>query len=309
MLTGVSIGMFLGRSRRGAAARALPAARGAPGAATVARTWTRAGRGWALALVVVLATAGVEAVGSGRALAASGRSAASAPAPVSNAFAMGGGVGGSVDQRTGTFSASFPLVTLNGRSGVGASLSLGYDQSLASQGEAGNRFGLGAGWSIGLPWVDTAGGIHVFPAAGGSYAYDADSPTGLSQYPLKDLTFAQASGVVASRRVASPGSCQPTARLAGAQSYAWTLTYRDGAVDRFDASGNLIERADRFGNRVDITWQQAGSHWQPPSVVDNYGQATCFDYGAVGGVKITSPPALSMAARAARTRASARSKS
>jgi RHS repeat-associated protein len=237
-----------------------------------------AGRWLAAALAATLVAAGIQAAGAAPALAAAGGKGA-APAPVSNAFAMGGGVGGSIDQRTGAFEASVPLVNIAGRAGTGLSLSLSYDQTLAAQGAAGDRFGLGAGWSLGVPWVNTAGGVHVYPASGGSYAYDTSSPTGLAQYPLRDLVFARNPGVIPAR----PG-------VAGPQPYVYTLTELDGTVDRFDANGNLVEQADRFGNPIDITWQQAGQWWQPASVVDNYGQVTKFDYSTPGEVKVIAPP-------------------
>ncbi len=195
---------------------------------------------------------------------------------MSNAFAIGGGVGGSIDQRTGAFQTSVPLVSIAGPAGTGLSLTLGYDQSLAALGAAGNRFGLGAGWTLGVPWVDTAGGVHVYPASGGSYAFDSSQPTGLADYPLRDVTF-----------VKNPGSTQPPPGVPVRQ-YLYTLTYLDGTTDRFDANGNLIEQTDRFGNAIDLTWQQSGSWWQPTSVTDSYGQVTRFAY-ASGGVTVTAP--------------------
>ena len=148
-------------------------------------------------LAAALVVAGMQAAGAAPASAAALAPAAAsakgtAPGPVSNAFAMGGGVGGSVDPRTGAFQAQLPLINVAGRAGTGLSLALSYSQSLATQAASANRFGLGAGWSLGMPWVDTAGGVHVYPASGGSYAYDTSSPTGLAQYPLRDLTFAKA---------------------------------------------------------------------------------------------------------------------
>ena len=122
------------------------------------------------------------------------------PAPVSNAFAMGGGVGGQIDQRTGAFQASVPLLNISGRGGSDLSMSLSYDQNLAVQGAAGNRFGFGSGWALGLPWVDTAGTVRVYAAAGGSFLYDTGSPTGLHDYPLRDLTFTKASGTLPTRQ-------------------------------------------------------------------------------------------------------------
>jgi RHS repeat-associated protein len=238
------------------------------------RRWLGAG------LAVALVAAGVQAVSARPALAAvpaagGAASKGSAPTPVSNAFAMGGGVGGSIDQRTGAFQATVPLVNVTGRAGTGLGLGLSYEQSLAVLGT--NRFGLGAGWTLGVPWVDTAGGVHVYPASGGSYAFDAGSPTGLAEYPLRDLTFARDPGTTTAR----PG--------AAAQPYVYTLTYLDGTVDRFDANGNLIERADRFGNPIDLTWQQSGQRWLLTSVTDNYGQVTRFDYGTANQVTITAP--------------------
>jgi RHS repeat-associated protein len=242
---------------------------------TIRRARARAGRWLGLVAAAALAAAGLPAVAAAPAWAAA-PGAGAAPAPVSNAFALGGGLSGQIDPRTGAFQASLPLAGVAGRAGAGLSLTLSYDQSLAAQGT--DRFGLGAGWSLGVPWINTAGGVRVYPASGGSYAYDAGSPTGLHDYPLRDLTFAKASGAIPAR----PG--------APAQQYAYTLTTLDGTTDRFDASGNLIEQADRFGNPIDLTWQQAGTTWQPATVTDSYGQVTRFDHGDPALIKIISPP-------------------
>lgn len=240
---------------------------------TTRRQWRRRAIG---ATAAVMVAAGLQGVAS-RPAAASTSSAN--PAPVSNAFAMGGGLGGTIDERTGAFQASIPLLDISGRAGVSLSLSLSYDQSLAAQGSAGDHFGFGTGWSLGIPWLNTVGAVQVYPASGGSYRYDAGSPTGLYQYPLMDLHFAKDPGTVSARQ-----------GLAAGVPYTYTLTYLDGTVDRFDANGNLVERVDRFGNRIDITWQHTGSWWQPASVTDNYGQVTTFDYSEPGTVKIVSPP-------------------
>ena len=234
-------------------------------------------------LAAALVVAGMQAAGAAPASAAALAPAAAsakgtAPGPVSNAFAMGGGVGGSVDPRTGAFQAQLPLINVAGRAGTGLSLALSYSQSLATQAASANRFGLGAGWSLGMPWVDTAGGVHVYPASGGSYAYDTSSPTGLAQYPLRDLTFAKAPGTIPAR----PG--------VAAQQYVYTLTYLDGTVDRFDAYGNLVEQADRFGNPIDLTWNQSGQLWQLTSVTDSYGQVYRLDYGQPSQISVISPP-------------------
>jgi RHS repeat-associated protein len=232
---------------------------------------------WLCAVVsVALAVTAIQAAGAAPALAAAGAKGAPPSGPVSNAFAMGGGIGGSIDQRTGSFQTSVPLVSVTGPAGTGLSLTLGYDQSLAALGAPGNRFGLGAGWTLGVPWVDTASGVHVYPASGGSYAYDSSQPTGLADYPLRDLTFTKAAGMT------TPPPGVPV------RPYLYSLTYLDGTTDRFDANGNLIEQTDRFGNAIDLTWQQSGSWWQPTSVIDSYGQVTKFGYAA-GQVTVTAP--------------------
>src|SRR6201992_1846442 len=144
-----------------------------------------AARRWAGApLAAALIAAGVRAVPA-VAAASTAAAATGAPGPVSNAFALAGGLGGQIDPRTGAFQASEPLVTLGDRGGDGLSLALSYEQSAGALGAGGDRCGLGAGWGLGVPWVDTAGGVHVYPASGGSYAYNASSPTGLAQYPLR----------------------------------------------------------------------------------------------------------------------------
>ena len=114
----------------------------------------------------------------------------------------------------------------------------------------------------------------MYPASGGSYAYDTGSPTGLAQYPLRDLAFVRESG-----------------ELPDGRSYGYTLTYLGGqTVSYFDTNGNLIEQTDRFGNTISLTWEQSGSSWHPlQSVTDNYGQVTRFDYGTPGQVKVVAP--------------------
>ena len=100
--------------------------------------WSRPACRWlGMVLAVALAAAGLQAAGAAAALAAAATKEPSS-GPVSNAFAMGGGAGGSIDQRTGAFEASLPLVNVAGRAGAGLSLTLSYDQSLAMLG-AGRR--------------------------------------------------------------------------------------------------------------------------------------------------------------------------
>ena len=197
------------------------------------------------------------------------------PAP-SGGFALHGGLGGDVDERTGQFSVRLPIVSVGGEGTAGVSIALDWQQERAAA--TVDRSGWGAGWSIGSSFVDVAGLKRVYPAEGGSYFLDPTEPSGLKHYKLRDLTFASKTGILPSR----PG--------AGQVSFAYELAYDDGRADYFDGNGNLVARVDRFGNRTDVTWRpRAGNVWQPTSIVDAFGLATTFDYSTAGQVGVVSP--------------------
>ncbi|MFF3159368.1 RHS repeat-associated core domain-containing protein [Streptomyces sp. NPDC057910] len=182
---------------------------------------------------------------------------------VSGEIALGGGAAAEVDERKGTLRSSFPLVSLGGRAGLDASLTMTYDQSLASAGV--DLHGLGAGWSVGIPSVRTDGGTVVYPASGGAFETDTASTTGLKRYPLKDLTFTVKKGTLPER--AGVG--------AGDRVFEYTLAYDDGRTDYFSGAGDLIARADRFGNEIVFVWEKnrAGeSLHRPVAVIGTYGQ-------------------------------------
>ena len=203
------------------------------------------------------------------------RASAVTTAPT-GAFALAGGLAGSVDPRTGQFSVSVPLATADGDSGSAVSIALSWQQERAAA--AIDRSGWGAGWTIGSSFVSVAGLKRVFPAGGGSYLLDPAEPSGLKDYKLRDLKFATAVGSLPARSGAK------------ALAYSYTLTYDDGHVDYFDANGNLAARVDRYGNRTDITWRgRANNVWQPTSIIDSYGLSTTFDYSTPDTVKILTP--------------------
>lgn len=193
---------------------------------------------------------------------------ARADQPVSGAFALGGGVGGGIDPRTGQFSVSVPLVTVASRGDSSVSLTLGWDQARAGIGL--DRFGFGGGWGLGATFIQATGKITVYPANGGAYTTDATFHSGLHDYPLQDLVFAFATGTLPARA----GVTSPVA-------YRYTITYDDGRVDYFDPNGNLVARVDRFGNRTDLQYQAFGpGQWRPTAIIDAYGLTTTFSYGA-----------------------------
>ena len=189
-----------------------------------------------------------------------------AAAPVSGAFALGDGVGGSIDDRTGQFSVSAPLLKVLGRGNADFSLGLTWDQ--AGAGASLDRYGFGAGWSLGATF--TVPGTTVYPAGGGAYGVDSTFPSGLHNYLQNDLVYAETGGTLPARA----GVPDPV-------DYDATISYDDGRVDYFDENGNLAARTDRFGNRTDLTYTQVSAQqWQPASVVDGYGLTTTFAYGS-----------------------------
>jgi RHS repeat-associated protein len=184
---------------------------------------------------------------------------------VSGAIGLGGGLSGSVNERTGLFSVSVPVAGVAGPGSAGVTWSLVWDQARAAGGL--DRSGFGPGWSLGASFIDPAGAVTVYPANGGAYVAGGSYPSGLQNYPLQDLAYKRASGTL------------PAWAGLPATEYAFVLSYDNGRTDYFDGNGNLITRTDRFGNRTVLTWQSlVGGFWVPSSIVDGYGQATTFSY-------------------------------
>ena len=181
---------------------------------------------------------------------------AGAAGPVSGAIGLGGGLSGSVDERTGLFSVSVPVVSVAGPGSAGVTWSLVWDQGRAVDGV--DRSGFGAGWSLGVSFINPATPETVYPANGGSYSAGGTYLSGLVNYPLQDLEFRRDSG-----------------------GFAFELLYDDGRVDSFDVNGNLVARTDRFGNRTQFGWEVTPGiegGWRPTSIVDGYGLETRFTY-------------------------------
>ena len=224
--------------------------------------------------------------------------------PVSGAFNLGGGLSGSVDERTGQFSVSLPLVRVPSRGDADVSFSLSWVQSRAGTGV--DRLGWGEGWSLGSAFIDTSGGVTVYPASGGAYAQDTDGQfaSGLENYTLHDLQFCTASTSPAAGcdpTGTPPAGCITTSQLCARPPavpdpvpYSYTINYDDGKIDFFDANGNLVARTDRYGSRTDLQYRQVGTtpdgelEWQPTAIVDAFGQVTSFSYGP-STMTVTSP--------------------
>ena len=205
------------------------------------------------ATVTLVAALLVAPVGVPRAL-----PGADAAGPVSGAIGLGGGLSGSVDQRTGLFSVSVPVASVGGPGSAGVTWSLVWDQARAA--DSLDRSGFGPGWSLGVSFINTAAPPTVYPANGGAYVAGGTFPSGLRDYPQQDLVFKE-----------SPESATP-----------FTLSYDDGRVDSFNRDGNLVTRADRFGNHTQLTWEHppGNAGVGAESIVDGYGQTTTFTYSA-----------------------------
>src|SRR4051812_4624124 len=86
---------------------------------------------------------------------------ADAAGPVSGAIGLGGGLAGSVDERTGLFSVSVPVASVGGPGSAGVTWTLDWDQARAASGL--DRSGFGPGWSLGVSFIDPATPATVYP--------------------------------------------------------------------------------------------------------------------------------------------------
>ncbi|WP_308798657.1 RHS repeat-associated core domain-containing protein [Agromyces silvae] len=178
-------------------------------------------------------------------------------------FALGDEVEGLIDERSGALSFVLPA----------GSLGLSWDARAAAV----DRHGFGHGWTVaGAGFVDTEGGVRVFPASGGVFPAVSSVPSGLSGYALEDLRFEQVPGVVPAR---ADG-------LAGERAYAFRLIELGGTVSYFDAAGDPVMRMDPFGNRTDWSWTGDGSH-QLTGVVSDVGVVTSLDWSDPARVEVS----------------------
>ena len=189
------------------------------------------------------------------------------------------------------------------RGDADVSFSLSWVQSRAGTGV--DRLGWGEGWSLGSPFIDTTtASLSTRRAAARTrWTPTASSPPDLENYTLQDLTFCTAgSGAAGCDPTGTPpAGCVTTTQLCARPPavpdpvpYSYTINYDDGKIDYFDDNGNLVARTDRFGNRTDLQYQEAGQspngeqQWEPTAIVDAYGQVTSFSYGP-STMTVTSP--------------------
>ncbi|MFF7183147.1 RHS repeat-associated core domain-containing protein [Streptomyces sp. NPDC008121] len=222
--------------------------------------WLRRG---ALAMAVVLAVTAVPVLGAATASAAEGG------AGVSGTVALGGGLGGQIDERTGALHASLPVVSLPGRGGAAVSLALVYDQQAAGRGL--DRFGFGAGMGLSVPYVDPSDSGTLYTAGSGTFGIASGDAggTGLKRYPQKDAAFRTQPGVLPERE--GLGEAE--------RSYRYVLAFSDGRRQYFSADGDLIAETGRFGHETAYVWERYAEQRRLSRVVDAYGQSAEFAWG------------------------------
>lgn len=178
-------------------------------------------------------------------------------------FGLGDGIEGLVEERSGALSFVLPA----------GGVSLGWD----SRSAAADRYGFGAGWTIGgAGFVDVVGGVRVVSADGEIREAAASVPSGLAGYTLADRRFEQTPGLLTGR---ADG-------LTGDRAYAFRLVQLGGMVSYFDAAGDPIAWEDRFGNRADWEWAEDADH-RLTTVITEEGVVTTLDWSDPARVAVT----------------------
>jgi RHS repeat-associated protein len=164
-----------------------------------------------------------------------------APDTIVGDFGLGDGLEGGIDEHWGSFAF--------GVSAGGVPLS--WDSARVGS----DRYGLGDGWSWRTAFIDTDGGIRVFPANGGVFEADASSASGLLDYPAADLVFEH-----------RPGGRLPARGDGGAgdtddqRDFAYLLRELGGVTTFFDDSGDPVARITATGGRTDWRWSAEAQH-------------------------------------------------
>ena len=179
-----------------------------------------------------------------------------------------GSLGGLVDERTGQVSFAVPLGAVTGPAGSGFGVQAQFSQLQAWSGV--DRFGLGAGWSWGTPFVDVERGKLVLPS--GEYGLDDKAASGLTDYRLGDVRFTDT------------GGSDPV-------KHAYQLeSIKDGSRLFFDANGDPVAAQDRFGHTTTLTWQQVNGKHRLASVTGPLGARLTVAHSG-SKITVTSPAA------------------
>ncbi|MFD5989673.1 hypothetical protein, partial [Streptomyces cyaneofuscatus] len=161
-----------------------------------------------------------------------------------------------VDERTGEARFAPVLGGVSGPAGSGLELKAQFSQRLSQAGV--DRFGLGAGVSLGLPFVDVERGVVVLGS--GEQVMDDSSESGFRNYRMKDARF----------RVVE--AAEPVAHGFVMESV------KDGSEQYFDASGDLVGVRDRFGHVTKLVWKVVNGKHRLVSVTGGWGSKLTVAY-------------------------------
>ena len=135
------------------------------------------------------------------------------------------------------------------------------------------RYNIGAGWSFGIPSINTDAHNHTLHLPGvGSYALSGSK---ILNYPLKDMTL---------KWTNSYHNGQFQSDLA--------LTFLNGTVYYFNEEGLLLAMVDRYDTAVTFKYVQNGEGWYPSEITDADGRITTFSYTNIENgrlITITAP--------------------
>jgi RHS repeat-associated protein len=201
-----------------------------------------------VAVIGALVLSGVEVTAASSAEAGAADDAGTAAPAVVGGLALGDGLEGTVDERTGDLVMRVSV----------AGMELVWDRRL----EGVDRYELGTAWRYAFDMIDDAGGVRVLTDSGGVYDADAASPTGLAGYELDDLRFEVVDRVLPARDDAR----------AGEVAYRYVV-HRPGASRFYNAAGDPVAEISADGRRADWRWH-ADAPGRLLTAVDAFGTRT-----------------------------------
>ena len=125
-----------------------------------------------------------------------------------------------------------------------------------------NRYGLGAGWSFGLPSVESVAHTNsrfLHMGDGRIYLIDASSPSGLANHTMRDMIF------------------EADTTIINNVSSTHALKMKDGTNYYFGSYGQLLGIRDRYLNEIKFTNQTSGIR-RIVKIEDTVGRTVNFTY-------------------------------
>ncbi|MFD7860312.1 RHS repeat domain-containing protein [Streptomyces microflavus] len=167
-----------------------------------------------------------------------------------------GSLGGAVDERRGEARFGPVLGGVSGPAGSGLQVKAQFSQGLSAAGL--DRFGLGSGMSLGLPFIDVERGVLVLPSA--EHRMDASVESGLRNYKLKDVKLTTRTGTT------------PV-------GHAYVLeSFKDGSKQYFDQAGDLVAVQDRHDHVTKLMWKSVNNMHRLDSVTGGWGSKLSVRY-------------------------------